>query len=292
MKSREEWGRFLQDRLEGRVLEPLGEVVALSPMTKGKKGLVFLVEGSRGKGVLRLYKDPLVMARTRKVYGLCQGAGVSVAQIHFFEMGKGWIVRGIWGLSLEEWVEPWRGGGSLLMEELARLHAIRRLRWGDPLLGRVGSWLEMEMERTHSRLDRWAEWRGVEVEAYREWLEEKRSRLVPLKSYSLIHGDLAPSNLGSRGGRPVLLDLDRARFAHPLVDVVALVHHFPRIQKEEVEDYLSLLGFTGEDWTFFLCLFHLKRLIRALKHYEKGEREWKEVVEAHEACLRTVMGNH
>ncbi len=290
MKTREEWGRFLQDRLVGKILEPLGEVESLSPMKKGKKGLVFLVKGVHGKGVLRLYRDPLVMARTRKVYGLCQGAGVSVAHIHFFEMGGAWLVRGIWGLSLEEWVEPWKGGGSPLLVELARLHSVRRSRWGDPLVGKGGSWLDLEMGRTRSRLQRWAEWMGVDVGPYWKWLQERASRLTPLESYSLTHGDLAPSNLGSREGEPVLLDLDRARFTHPLVDVVALVHYFPEVQGKGIEDYLSLLGFTGEDWLFFSCLFHVKRLIRALKHFTKGEEEWGKVVGVHESWLRSVVG--
>ncbi|GEM_PF-1729252 len=291
VKGREEWASLLRGKLKGRVLGPLGGVRDVAPMAQGKKGLVFLVEGDLGRGVLRLYGDPLVLARTRKVYGLCRGAGVSVARICLFEVGGRWLRHGVWGVSLEEWVDAWRGGGEPVLFELARLHTVRRSRWGDPLWGRQGEWLDMEMERVHSRLERWSQWLGVDVSPYREWLEEMRRCLTPLESYSLVHGDVALANLGARGEDPVLLDLDRAFFAHPLLDVAALVHHFPGIGKESLDDYLSVLGFTPRDWTFFLFLFHLKRLVRALKHYRKGEEEWGEVVQAHGEWLESVVKN-
>jgi len=122
-------------------------------------------------------------------------------------------------------------------------------------------------------------------------LIKQKGRLTPLDSYSLIHGDLAPSNLGMKEGRPVFIDLDRARFAHPLLDVVALFHHFPEIGEEGVADYLSLLGFTREDWVFFLFLFHLKRLVRALKHWRKKEEGWLETVKLHETRLGLLLGS-
>ena len=289
MKERGELADLLKERLVGKVLEPLGKVEALSPMAQGKKGLVFLVEGEKEKGVLRFYRDPLVMARTKKVYDMCRRGGVSVARIHFFEMAKGWLRYGLWGLSLEEWVEPWQEGGRGLLEELARLHAIRRPRWGDPLLGRKGDWLENEMEKARSRLDRWSLWRGVDTHGFWRWLRQQRHRLTPLGLYSLVHGDLAPSNLCMREGRPVFIDLDRARFAHPLLDLVALAYHFPDLE-EGVGDYLSLLGFTRDDWVFYLFLFHLKRLVRAMKHWRKGEERWLSRVEAHEARLGELVG--
>ena len=289
MKEREELAKLLRDKLVDRDLDPLGRVRNLSPMARGKKGLVFLVEGERDRGVLRFYRDPLVMARTKKVYGLCQRGGVSVARIHFFEMARGWLRYGLWGLSLEEWVAPWEGEGKGLLEELARLHTIRRARWGDPLWGKRGDWLDQEMDKARVRLDRWSMLRGVEVEGYWKWLLSHRALLKPLSSYSLVHGDLAPSNLGMKGERPVFIDLDRARFAHPLLDVAALSYHFPGVGEGAVADYLSLLGFTGEDWAFYLFLFHLKRLVRALKHWRRGEEGWQARVEAHEAQLARLV---
>ncbi len=284
MRDRWTWVPSLKEVFLGRTISPLGIVRDIVPMAKGKKGLVFLLEGERDRGVLRLYKDPLTLARTRKIYGLCKEAGVSMPRIYGFWTDPRLWMGGVIGLSLEEWVSPWKGSGKALLKELAHLHAITRDRWGDPLWGRKGNWLGAEMVKVKSRLDRWSKWRRVDVRPYLTWLEETSKLLSPLKAYSLIHADLAKSNLGARGNVPVLMDLDRARFSHPLMDVAALLYHFPETQGD-VDSYLTSSGFTPSDLEFFTFLLRIKRLIRALKHMRKGEAEWNFTVELHEEWL-------
>jgi hypothetical protein len=284
MRNREEMLPILAGMIGGRVVSGLGTIKEVSVLGGGKKGLVFLLEGDRNRGVMRLYKDPFMLARTWRVYSLCRRAGISVPRIFRVFSGLRCWLMGSWAFTVEEWVEPWDGEDLTLLKEVAHLHDIRRFRWGGVFWGRSGGWLDRELLKARKRLNRWAEMRDQPVKVYMDCLDDGKTLVASLEEYSLVHGDLARANLGKRGGHPVLLDLDRANFSHPLTDVAALLFHFPGVETG-LEEYLKEKGFSFEELRFFSYLFHIKRLNRALKHLRKGEKDWLAVVERHEEWL-------
>jgi hypothetical protein len=285
MRGRQEWIPLLRKRFLGRSLSPLDSVEGILPMAKGKKGLVFMVEGQGGRGILRLYRDPLALARTLKVYRLCERAGVEVPTLYRFAVAPFLGMRGIVAFTIEEWLPPWEGDGRAVAEVLKTLHSIKRDRWGDPLWGKRGDWLKVELSKARSRLERWSRWRGRDVGPYLIWIQDMAGKVGGLLMYSLLHGDIALSNIRRKGDGPAFIDLDRARFGHPLMDVAPLFFHFPEVGEGVFEAW----GFTRGSGGFFLRLFHLRRLIRALKHLRKGETQWASKVEFHERWLEERM---
>ncbi len=282
MRDRQGWIPLLRKRFLGRSLLPLGPVEDILPMAKGKKGLVFMIEGQGGRGILRLYRDPLVLARTLKVHRLCKGAGVEVPALYRFAVDPFLVVKGVIAFTFEEWLPPWEGDGRAVVDVLKVFHSIKRSRWGDPLWGRGGDWLKVELSKVQSRLERWSRWRERDVGSYLVWVQEMAGKVRGLSVFSLLHGDIALSNIRRRGDGPAFIDLDRARFGHPLMDVAPLLFHFPEVGEGVFEAW----GFTRDEGEFFLWLFHLKRLIRALKHLRKGEVQWSSNVELHEKWLK------
>jgi len=286
MKNRQEWIPLLKKRFLGRPVSPLESVEEILPMVKGKKGLVFVLEGRGRRVVLRLHRDPLALARIIKVYRLCRGAGVKVPALYRLGVDPLLGMRGIVAFTVEEWLSPWEGDGREVAKILKTLHSIKRDRWGDPLWGKGGDWLEVELSKTQSRLERWSQWRGEDVGPYLAWVRDMGRRVEKVHTYSLLHGDIAPSNILRKGDSPAFIDLDRARFGHPLMDVASLYFHFPEVG----EGIFEAWGFTLSTGYFFLWLFHLRRLIRALKHLRKGETQWASTVEFHERWLKERAG--
>lgn len=285
--------------LEGLLRSPpysdlLGELRRVIPMRGGKKGLVYHASGSKGHGVVRVFKDPIKLAKTLKMRRLCEDAGVSIPRLMRLNFTPGVWKRGWLAILLEEMVDQWARGADLrdLVKELLLLHSIRRRRWGGVFIGKRGGFWEEVLRAARSRLERWKGLRNNEgAKGLYLWLDQWEERLKEPSDFSLLHNDLVPTNVGLRDGKVVLIDLDRACFGHPLEELVKVCYHFCR--DEEERSLMMRWYFPSQDLPeeipLFWFLLHLKRLARALKHFAKGEAGWMEVVVRHEEALMGII---
>ncbi len=279
----EGWGRSRGLLLPGAVVTPVG---------RGKKAMVFLVNQQGGGLAFRVFGDPLRVVRYLRAYQMLDGTGVRIPRLVFLFTTPHLAAKGVLALSVEERVSPVKGISSPLALALGRclgrLHRICRGRWGGLFLPSRGSYSSRLLENTLSRVKRWERHFGVCLgPGIEDWVRSWEPALLDLErvGYSLIHGDIALANMGMTGNELLLLDLVRLRYAFALEDVVSaidmLFRQAPgrsaavtdafwdgyRDTRPVSEDERALLP-------FFQAVFHAKRLNRALKHICKGETEW------------------
>ena len=288
----EGWGRRQGVVLDDSVVTPVGT---------GKKALVFLSSDR----AIRLFNDPLRLLRYLRVHAILTKDGVPVARLVSFSLTPELVGRRVCGISLEERVTPLHHlaptTAEMLGSALARLHRLTRGRWGGVFLPGRGSYAELLMAETESRISHWCNQFSVgDLSCTKDWIRSFKSVLYSLEAsgYQLVHGDLALANLGVSKGEVLLLDIVRARYGFALEDVVAALDLFRRrgasSRLEEVfwKGYTSQRGLSAverELMPFFEVAFHAKRLKRAAKHLRKGETHWLDRVLWHSHRLRGVL---
>lgn len=107
-----------------------------------------------------------------------------------------------------------------------------------------------------------------------------------LASGRLVHGDLAPVNILVQHGRvSAILDLDRARVAHPLFDAAwfmwVVTHHHPQVAEAAWRGYARGARLSLQVPTAFAWLQPLQLLERAATARSRSERDtWAARLEA------------
>jgi aminoglycoside phosphotransferase (APT) family kinase protein len=99
-----------------------------------------------------------------------------------------------------------------------------------------------------------------------------------LASGRLVHGDLAPVNILVQHGRvSAILDLDRARVAHPLFDAAwfmwVVTHHHPQVAEAAWRGYARGARLPLQVPTAFAWLQPLQLLERAATAHSRSERD-------------------
>ena len=119
-----------------------------------------------------------------------------------------------------------------------------------------------------------------------ETLLEGAAGEVDDASGRFAHGDLAPVNILVRRGRvAAILDLDRARVAHPLYDAAwfawVVTHHHPQVADAAWRGYARGAGLPPQTPAAFAWIQPLQLLERAATARTRSEREaWATRLEA------------
>ncbi len=300
----------LLPRVEHLIKRSLFEAGALvTPVGRGKKALVYLVRDGKKDGVVRLFNDPLRFLRYLRVYSLMGFNSPLFPACRLVRVEPGLWARGLFALSVEERLAMPRslsaGFSEGLGRVLARLHLVKRDKWGGLFWPSKGEYSELMIHHTISRigaLDRYWGERFNLNQALRDWFLSWESRLDELEvsGYQLVHGDIAVGNTGMRGDEVVLLDIVRLRFAFALEDVVAALDMVRRqkcgdskaLESAFWEGYLPtrpLSATERELLPLFEAAFHVKRLKRAVKHLKKGEIWWNQRASWHLGQLRRIV---
>jgi hypothetical protein len=236
-------------------------------------------------------------------------------QVFFERATYGMIGAGILAVSVEERISSLSHISTQVVEQmgktLALLHHIQRNRWGGVFLPSHGSYTDMLIKESVSRIDAWNRyWGGSSHSSNDEalfsrvkvWFRTWESALKELETlgYSLIHGDIALSNMGLSGNRAALLDVVRMRYGFAMEDTVAALDMLKRqffkvsMSMEDAfwDGYHSIILPSEAEKAvlpFFEGIFHVKRLKRSLKHIRKGEVDWHQKVAWHVEALRRVV---
>jgi len=261
----------------------------------GVRSLIFRLEFEDGSFyVVRFVSSWVEARRLVRASHLFQDKGVPVPQLvlaslsplFFLTSGHGMLVEeGIRGSHLDS-LGYEDSGMEAAGRALAKAHRVTRKSWGHLGFGSPGSYFRHVHNRTRRRIgDLVAQGAGLsdrEGKEILQWLEEFEARFRFSEGYSLCHMRVNLHNLlVSEDGRGYLIDLARARYADPGIDLIRARHRwcvdmpekvamFDRAYFEELEGVDS--GEIAPREPYHHAVFHLAQANRRAKHLEKARK--------------------
>ncbi|MFG0316882.1 MAG: phosphotransferase family protein [Planctomycetota bacterium JB042] len=234
------WREELRGRIGGyvreRVLPVLGVAGApfeLSVAPAGTRSAVLFLDSPAGRHVLKGVRDPIFAAQTALAMRHLRRRGAPVPRLVHHDLSP----RTRWTLGVVVLVEEGIRGENLSRRDrtpavldaaadaLARLHSIRRPRWGSllPGLGRRGGYVAHLERRRARRLEELAAVGPALADLARpavdRWFAREARERSP-DAFSLCHRRVTRTNvLHTDDGDAVLIDVGTARYGDPAFDL-------------------------------------------------------------------------
>ncbi len=251
----------------------------VTPLSGGKKGLVYLVQCDNSNWVLKLYRNPYKYIKIKKILRVVNFSKILIFP-EILDYGVFWNLKGFCGFVIERFAYPIDNYDIYLLEDFfIRLSEFHRSTAEKREEKALGFWLKA-LKDTKSRWSFCKERENLSSLLEDKVFEMLHDFLPNWSIFSLCHTDIALSNAGLIDGKIVLFDWDRAEFLPPQFDLVQAIFSFNIIEQEETILSLYFENFFSEkseqkgeefkrSYLFTKVFFLVKRMKRSLKRKDK-----------------------